>query len=754
MPMRLLRRPPSLLLMPFFPRSSGAISDHLAPPPSPYPATVEPSPVDSNGTNGTEIEDDEQIDEADDEHDTLLSPGSEDLISPLSHASRDGLAKVHSLATVVQSEVLIHVDHEDPHSVACTAPIRLRRCSTICHSRPEQLQVLCKCGPRPLHDIGVDSIQTRNSVSAASSHTASDHTAVVSPQTPEANMLPDDKVRRAHVALEQALTAEQTQHASPYTHPIDTTVTTSGAPDRTTPRAQTRDEYSPDGKRRSRVSLSLADIAESDDSTTHDGASAPASETDGSLKSSPSHTYSQSRKQPSENASSGVRTMGDALRDISDSEKEVIALRSALNECWTLCNTLAKLSQGHRQKIFHYSGGPGEIQQQAWKTCWRLCQRLYESRDDDHTTHSLPILELCRDFCQALFEVRHRSDETADSVLRVSFELNNHLYNAHDRSLPEAFRERTLDFYVTLCHRLMKQNTSLPEETDALLHACWSLAEMLFSIRQNSRDGKPADEELLGSAIQACWELCDMFRDGWTQVRPDRGTPRPAQYAFARPASSLSRSQVSHSERSEMSSHLTGSYHSAISMRRQIPETPTTIFDDREEFSPTEEESVPNILVLGPEAGQTRTHDRWSSTSSNLSTYSDTSVHTSSTATASREDPNLLRLRALITKAAVNSGYNRQIPLQDFVRTLPSNSFGTVPWQTSLLDNYKRLVLSDPTLHLIHNQPLRRYTANEIGRAVQWLGKSDQFSWMRDLYRFVFGNFPEDLAQHNLVISA
>ena len=78
----------------------------------------------------------------------------------------------------------------------------------------------------------------------------------------------------------------------------------------------------------------------------------------------------------------------------------------------------------------------------------------------------------------------------------------------------------------------MKQRTHLGEETDALLRACWSLAEMLFSLRQNKREGKQADEELLGSAVQACWELCDLFREGWTQVRPERVTPRPSQTTF------------------------------------------------------------------------------------------------------------------------------------------------------------------------------------------------------------------------------
>lgn len=465
-----------------------------------------------------------------------------------------------------------------------------------------------------------------------------------------------------------------------------------------------------------------------------------------------------------DSASAGTQTMGEALLGINESEREVAALHSALDECWTLCNSLAKLSQHHRTRMFKYSGGRADVQEHAWRTCWRLCQKLYESRAEHPSAQIRPILELCRDFCQALFDVRSRGDEASDSVLRVSFELNNHLYNAHDRALPETFRERTMDFYLTLCHRLMKQRTSLPEETDSLLHACWSLAEMLFSLRQNSRDGKPADEELLGSAIQACWELCDLFREGWTQVRPERGTPRPSQYSFSGRESSVSRSNTSYSERSERSerstrsSNLNDSYHSALASRMQTPmqpETPTTIFDDREEFSPTEHEpNVPNILVLGPEAGMTRTHDRWSSASSNLSTYSDASVHTSSTATAGREDHNLIRLKGLIIKAAINTGYNRQIPLPDFLRALPSNSFGTIPWQTQLFDNYRKLVLTDPTLRTVHNTPPRRLTALEIGRSVQWLARSEQFKWLRELYRFVFGSYPEDTSQRNLIINA
>jgi len=683
-------------------RSSGHTSDHLQPPPSPYPASVDPSPVDSNGTSHTdhtEIEEDAQENHpSEDGMSDIRSPGTDDIVSP---ASQDGQTKphTHKLNTAVR-----RADSDDAPPSVIHAPDSFKQFSRMSTS------------------------------GASSSANTSDHTAVESPSTPEANMLPD---------------VEDKQTASAHTTPIDTAVSNSVA-DRSTPRAQTRQDFEEDLRRRSvRKSVNLADIAEYEDHAAVESSASSVIEQDDSQS---------SQSQDGESMSIGTQTMGQAIHGIHESEKEVAALRSALDECWILCNSLAKLSQHHRTRMFHYSGGSPDMQEHAWRTCWRLCQKLYESREENPSTQIRPTLELCRDFCQALFDVRQRGDEASDSVLRVSFELNNHLYNAHDRTLPETFRERTLDFYLTLCHRLMKQRTSLPEETDSLLHACWSLAEMLFSLRQNSRDGKPADEELLGSAIQACWELCDLFREGWTQVRPDRGTPRPTQYAFSVGRSSVThRSQAAYSDRSGRSSSVNQSYHSAISSRRATPiqpETPTTIFDDREEFSPADEPNVPNILVLGPEAGMTRTHDRWSSASSNLSTYSDASHHTSSTATAGREDANLVRLKGLIIKAAINTGYNRQIPLPDFIRALPSNSFGAETWQSQLFDSYRKLVLADPTLRNVHTQPLRRLTALEIGRSVQWLGRSEAFKWLRELYRFVFGAYPEDTSQRNLIINA
>lgn len=447
-------------------------------------------------------------------------------------------------------------------------------------------------------------------------------------------------------------------------------------------------------------------------------------------------------------------------------DTEVKALKAALEECWTLCNTLANLSSIHRKQVFHSSGTP-DAHERAWKCCWKLCKRLYHSRDDVSESFGVRTnLDLCRDFCQSLFDVRQRTNETADSILRVSFELNNHLYSAQDsRTLPEAFRERTLDFYITLCHRLMKQRNDLAEETDSLLRACWALAEMLFSLRQNRRDGKAPDEELLGSAVQACWELCDIFREGWTQVRPDRGTPRPNQVNFfaANPTFGLQMS----SHQSEVERSNAGSRASLRSKRESlrslgelerprarpvVPETPVTEFEDTP-ISPDASPQMPNILVLGTSDSRSDRGGRWSSNASNLSGYSQNTSSTATTATTI-EDVNITRIKALVVKAALNIGFDRSAPgadapsaLQSFVNDLPQHSFGGLPNQISLLQNYKNLVLADASFRSPATLPARgkRFNAVEVAKSVGWMMiRSGQYNFLRDLYRLVFGCQLED----------
>ncbi|KAI9882327.1 MAG: hypothetical protein M1823_005924 [Watsoniomyces obsoletus] len=487
---------------------------------------------------------------------------------------------------------------------------------------------------------------------------------------------------------------------------------------------------------------------------------------------------------------------------IQSSEEEITALKAALTECWTLCNTLAGLSSIHRQRIFHFSGSAGgsdsQQEQQAWRSCWKLCQKLYESRDEEHEIHVTPILDLCREFCQSLFDVRQRANDVTDSVLRVSFELNNHLYNSHDRNLPEVFRERTLDFYITLCHRLMKQRTRLAEETDSLLRTCWSLAEMLFSLRQNRREGKPADEELLGSAVQACWDLCDLFREGWTQIRPDRATPRPTQTTFgggghgggaggANSNSIIKQHNLDTVDESERG--------------RVEPETPTTIFEDMA-LSPDGDDvnyQPPNILVLGTDNSQVPQqvmvpghggggigggggqNQRWSSSASStaLSEYSQsqqsqssvgtsstvktgtthgagvatgvapntTSTTTTTTATIS-EDNHLNRLKILILKAAMNSGFQinssgsnskNQTLYAWGKHHLGRSSFGNAPWQLDLLENYQHMILTDSAFRTPVNLPPRRVYAHDMARSVEWMVRSGQYTFLEDLFRLVFG---------------
>ena len=370
------------------------------------------------------------------------------------------------------------------------------------------------------------------------------------------------------------------------------------------------------------------------------------------------------------------------------------------------------------------------MQEDAWRCCWKLCQKLYDTRDDDYDASQInPTLDLCRDFCQALFDVRVRDSDLTDSVLRVSFELNNHLFNTNDRNLPDAFRERTLDFYITLCHRLMKQRTRLIEN-DSLLSACWTLAEMLFSIRQSRREEKALDGELLGSAVQACWELCDIFREGWTlqsMRNSDRGTPRPSQTTFTQGFQ-------------QATQHTEHDYANNDLGQPVNPETPTTIFEDTATASP-DDVPAPNILVLGHGTGHS-SHSTWPSSASSVSEKSRLSEHTASSAntvTTISENPNFTRLKVLVTKAALNSGYQRggAQNLSSFVKSLPSDAFGSAPWQTSLLMNYRKLVASDLAFRDVGSRA--RVGAIDLARACQAVLQSGQYSWLRDLYRLVFG---------------
>lgn len=338
------------------------------------------------------------------------------------------------------------------------------------------------------------------------------------------------------------------------------------------------------------------------------------------------------------------------------------------------------------------------------------------------------------------------------------------LYSAQDsRNLPEQFRERTLDFYITLCHRLMKQRSDLAEETDQLLRACWALAEVLFSLRQNRRDGKPLDEELLSSAVNACWDLCDIFRHGWTQDRPDRGTPRPSQATFAHQLSDQSGRESRTSNRSSISKR--ESLKSGKSMREEerqrkkvpVPETPVTEFEDTPISPESRSPQMPNIMVLGTSGENNRSGSagRWSSSASNLSSYSQGSTRTSSTATttAATEDPNIARCKLLVLKAAMNVGFDRETItdpkagpaiLQKFVEALPTGIFGSLPAHTTLLQQYKNSVLIDMIIPRNHSLPQRgkRVTAQDMAKSVHTMSKSSaRYAYFRELYNFVF-KFP------------
>lgn len=449
---------------------------------------------------------------------------------------------------------------------------------------------------------------------------------------------------------------------------------------------------------------------------------------------------------------------------------EALKLRSALSECWTLCNTLESLSSTSRHRIFSQTAR-GTLQELAWNNCWKLCKDLYEYRDEP-LLNMHQTIELCRDFARARFDARSRAHGAEDAMLRVSFEMNSHLYNIRDTTLPPTFTKRTMDFYVAFCHRMMKQRTVFPQETDALLRAGWWLAEALYMLQQSSIDGSNNDEELIAAAIQACWELSDLFRDGWSQ-RTERSTPRANQTRF--PTRTRAALTTSEGRTSSLSNR---TYHDATSSFPSQepplpPETPVTIFDDIVGSESPEANNVPNILVLGPDnsvsrplRGQDSHHDRWSSnassTASGHSGRVQPSQRTSSSIRNSEERYHLHMLRAMLLKAAVKHGFDPRAStsltdgaLQDFVVSLPDDVFGNGVHEVQLFQHYRSLITKDRPLRNVGRLLGKTFPAGHVAQAVRWLidRSRSEWSWMSPLYEYVMGSRLTDMGEDRLASS-
>ena len=89
----------------------------------------------------------------------------------------------------------------------------------------------------------------------------------------------------------------------------------------------------------------------------------------------------------------------------------------------------------------------------------------------------------------------------------------------------------------------------------------------------------------------------------------------------------------------------------------------------------------------------------------------------------------------------MTTGYQRSSgqQLPTYVKTLSGNAFGTLPWQMKVLQFYKKLILNDKSMTTAHAMPARKLSIHEIAKSVRWLGTSEQWAWMRDLFRLVLG---------------
>ncbi|KAG6009750.1 hypothetical protein E4U21_001499 [Claviceps maximensis] len=458
-------------------------------------------------------------------------------------------------------------------------------------------------------------------------------------------------------------------------------------------------------------------------------------------------------------------------------DDEIKALRTALHECWTLCNTLANLSAIRRSRGFR-SSGTLDAHAKAWKACWKLCQRLYESQNEDSALLSIRTkLELYRALTQALCDIRQKGDDITESTIQVYHDLSTQFYiTADSKNLPDSFWERALDSYTTLCRLFMLQRSELAEGTDHLLFACWNLAEMLSDLRQNREDGRPFNEQLLGSAVQACWDLCDIFKDGCAQIRPGRNTPRPSLgscFSHRQPQQSVDQSE--RESRKSNRSSLAPSQRNIVRGSHQeewphkshpVPETPVTEFEDTPISPESRSHPLPELMILKTPSDGERV-SRWSSNASNMSSYSRSSNRTSSTAktTTVTEDVNIVHFKVLVLRAATSVGFERDpeadaktesAALKEFVQSLKTGSFGALPSHAMLLQHFKNSVLTDSLLMRNHVRP-KRIMVHDIAKTVMVMSRSSpRYAFLLDLFKFVF-KFPVEEAgsgrNANIVIS-
>ena len=165
------------------------------------------------------------------------------------------------------------------------------------------------------------------------------------------------------------------------------------------------------------------------------------------------------------------------------------ALNVALHACWKLCCTSMESTLENSIGFAE----PRRQREQARRECWRFCQQLYGLRDSRDPYLLRPMIKQCRDFCQALLDTK---PDNEGWPLRVSFELNNHLFETRISSPPEPFDERLLGSYTELCRRLMQPVSDSKADFDANLWNCWCLVEVLLNMRQsNILEGIPGASE-------------------------------------------------------------------------------------------------------------------------------------------------------------------------------------------------------------------------------------------------------------------
>jgi hypothetical protein len=165
---------------------------------------------------------------------------------------------------------------------------------------------------------------------------------------------------------------------------------------------------------------------------------------------------------------------------------DVRLLQQALEECWTLCNTMYTVSSSHLANLYD----PGKTSERVWILCWAMCQSMYGTACQylDSPAGTDREVQLARDLYHTLSSSELVHDDELTSKLKITMALSDHLHEGLAEDLSPSFKQKTLDYWLELCDQELHTTKLLSPGMLELVRACWEFVGSLYAVEVHRRE--------------------------------------------------------------------------------------------------------------------------------------------------------------------------------------------------------------------------------------------------------------------------